>query len=80
MLVRILEYNYEDDGDGMENGNFLAATEVENYDVFLSMLQDMKGKDIVIDKEWYTFEGDYCLNFPKSDEEIMCLNIYVCGY
>ena len=80
MLVRILEYNYEDEGDGMENGHFLAATNIDNYDTFLSMLQNMKGKDIKIDEEWYTYEGDYYLSFPKDDNSILCLNIFVCGY
>ena len=81
MLVRILGYNFTDeDESGMENGNFIAATNVENYDTFLHMLEIMKGKDIVINKEWYTYEGDYYLGFPKNDNELMCLNIFVCDY
>lgn len=81
MLVRILGYNFTDDDEsGMENGNFIAATKVENYDRFLSMLEIMKGKDIVIGKEWYTFDGDYYLSFPKHDDEIMSLDIFVCEY
>ena len=80
MLVRILEYNYDNDDSSMENGKFLAATEVENYDTFLSMLQNMKGKDIKIDDEWYTYEGDYLLNFPKNDTFMMTLDVFVCGY
>lgn len=81
MLVRILGYNFTDDDEsGMENGNYIAATNVENYDTFLRMLKDMKGKDIVIKGEWYTYEGDYYLSFPKNDDEIMCLNIFVCEY
>jgi len=81
MLVRILGYNFTDDDEsGMENGNFIAATNVENYDRFLSMLEIMKGKDIVIGKEWYTFDGDYYLSFPKNDNEMMSLDIFVCEY
>ena len=81
MLVRILGYNFTDDDEsGMEKGNFIAATKIENYDIFLSMLEIMKGKDIVIDKEWYTFDGDYYLSFPKNDNEIMSLDIFVCEY
>lgn len=81
MLVRILGYNFTDeDESGMENGNFLAATKVESYDKFLSMLETMKGKDIVIGKEWYTFDGDYYLSFPKNDNAIMSLDIFVCEY
>lgn len=81
MLVRILGYNFTDDDEsGMENGAFIAATEVEKYDTFLSMLKMMKGKDIVINNEWYIFEGDYYLSFPKNDDELMSLNIFVCEY
>ena len=80
MLVRILEYNYDNEDGVMENGKFLAATEVENYDTFLSMLQNMKGKDIKIDDEWYIYEGDYLLNFPKNDTFMMALDVFVCSY
>ena len=81
MLVRILGYNFTDDDEsGMKNGNFIAATKVENYDKFLSMLEIMKGKDIVIGKEWYTFDGNYYLSFPKNDDEIMSLDVFVCEY
>lgn len=78
MLVRIMEYNYGD--TPMENGKFIAATTVEDFDKFLSMFKYMKGKDIKIENEWYTFEGDYLLNFPKTDEDLLSLDIYVCGY
>ena len=82
MLVRILEYNYDADdfGKSLEDGKFIAATEVKDYNTFLSMMQNMVGKDIVIEDEWYTYEGDYYLSFPKTDDSIMCLNIFVCGY
>ena len=80
MLVRIVEYNYDEEYDKLENPHFLAATEIDDYDTFLSMLQNMKGKDIVIGEEWYSFEGDYTLSFPKTDEDLMCLNVFVCGY
>ncbi len=81
MLVRILGYNFTDeDESGMENGNYIAATKIENYDTFLNMLKNMKGKDIVINNEWYTYEGDYYLHFPKSDIELMSLDIFVCEY
>ena len=80
MLIRIIEYSYDDDNEKLEHGQFLAATEVDNYDTFLSMLQNMKGKDIKIEDEWYTYEGDYVLNFPKNEENIMCLDVFVCGY
>ncbi len=79
MLVRIKEYNYDEE-DKLTGGHMLAATEVENYDTFLSMMQNMKGKDIKINEDWYTFEGDYLLNFPKDEDSIMCLDIFVCGY
>lgn len=79
MLVRIIEYNYDEE-DKLTDGHMLAATEVENYDTFLSMMQNMKGKDIKINEDWYTFEGDYLLNFPKDEDSIMCLDIFVCCY
>lgn len=79
MLIRIIEYNYDEE-DKLTGGQMLAATEVENYDIFLSMMQNMKGKDIKINKDRYTFEGDYLLNFPKDDNFIMCLDIFVCCY
>ena len=87
MLVRILEYNYDDEKSKLENGKFLAGYKIKDYDIFLHMLQNMIGKDIVIansegEEEWYTFEGDYLLNFPRSEEseKIMCLDVFVCGY
>ena len=80
MLVRIIGYNYDDDYAPMENGKFIRATQVEDFDKFLSMFKYMKGKDIKIGEEWYTFEGDYLLNFPETDENIMSLDIFVCEY
>ena len=80
MLIRIMEYDYDNEDDMLENGHYLAATNVEHYDTFLSMLQNMKGKDIKIGDGWYTYEGDYLLNFPKDDNSIMCLDVFVCGY
>lgn len=82
MLVRLLEYNYDadDGGKSLENGKFIKATYVEDYDTFLSMLQNMKGKDIVVGEDWYTYDGDYYLSFPKDDESIMCLDVFVCSY
>ena len=80
MLIRIIEYNYDEENAPMENGKFVRATHVKDYDRFLSMLRYMKGKDIKIGEEWYTFEGDYLLNFPETDDNIMTLDIFVCGY
>ena len=82
MLIRILEYDYDadDGGKSLENGRFIAASNVEKYDTFLSLLQNMESKDIKIGEEWYTYEGDYVLNFPKNDDSIMCLDVFVCGY
>lgn len=87
MLVRILEYNYDDEKSRLENGKYLAGYEIKDYDIFLRMLQNMIGKDIIItnsegDEEWYTFQGDYLLNYPRNEESerIMCLDIFVCGY
>ena len=80
MLVRFLTYNFNDDPTGMENGKYLSGTNVKNFDRFLSMLKHMNGKDIKIGDEWYTYEGDYYLSFPKNDDEIMSLNVFVCEY
>ena len=82
MLVRILEYDYDadDGGRSLENGKFVKATQIDSYDRFLSMLQNMKGKDIVIGDDWYTYEGDYYLSFPRNDECVMSLDVFVCAY
>jgi hypothetical protein len=75
-----MEYNYEEENDKLEKPKFIKATHMDDYDVFLKMLQNMKGKDIVVGDEWYTYDGDYVLHFPESDENIMFLDIYVCRY
>ena len=80
MLVRLMEYNYEKDDDKLDDPKYIKGTNIDNYDTFLSMLQNMKGKEIVVGDKWYLYDGDYVLRFPQDDESLMCLDIYVCGY
>ena len=78
MLVRLMEYNCKEENDKLENPKFIKATRMDDYDTFLRMLQNMKEKEIVVGENWYIYDGDYVLHFPESDENIMCLDIYVC--
>ena len=43
------------------------------------MLNQMKNRDFKIDDEYYTYQ-EWMFNFPKGDESIPCIDIYVCGY
>lgn len=78
MLVRLLEYNYETE-DKYENPRFIKAYKEENYDKFVAMLNLMKGRDFKVGDEYYTYE-EWIFNFPKDDESIPCIDIYVVGY
>lgn len=80
MLIRLLELNYENDSDIYEDAKFLAAYKEQNYAEFIRTIKELKdnGEEfkISVGEEWYAIDT-YVFNFPKDDEHIPCINVYV---
>ena len=78
MLVRLLEYNYETE-DKYANPHFIKAYNEPNYEKFVIMLNNMENRDFRVGDEWYTFQ-EWLFSFPKDEDCIPSIDIYVCSY
>lgn len=81
MLIRLVEYNFNDpeDESGMINPKFIAAYDEKNFDKLMNFIKNSKGIDIVVGDDWYTIDT-YVFHFPKDSDSIPSINIYVYGY
>ena len=83
MLVHIKELHSLPDLEDWdyEHAMTIAATKVKTYDKFVRFVEQLKkkNKDLIIGENWYTVE-DYSFSFPKNDDHVPCLNVYVVSY
>lgn len=78
MLVRLLEYNYENE-DKYANPHFIKAYKEENYEKLIAVLNLMKGRDFKVGDEYYTYQ-EWIFSFPENEDSIPSIDIFVCGY